>query len=66
MSFAKAKVYLYFILLALCVAVFLLNAVGLVRPPELIGADFHGGYVKTVALTEQFNIFDFIASLFCG
>ena len=29
-----------------------------------VGADFHGGYVKTTALSEKFNVFDFVASLF--
>ena len=28
------------------------------------GVEFHGGYSKTVALTEQFNIFEWVFSLF--
>ena len=28
------------------------------------GAEFHGGYSRTVAITEQFNVVEWIISLF--
>ena len=35
-----------------------------IAPVSAIGTEFHSGYAKTIALTDQFNIFDWFVGLF--